>query len=64
MRLTTFCINGEVQASPPPLRAPASQSSQRIALHQLPELCSGQYALTWRWHKSGTNEDFLKFRIM
>ena len=45
------------------LPAPACQPSQRIALHQLLDLCSGQFALILRWDKSGAYEDFLKFKI-
>jgi len=59
MLLTTLCINGRPpQTFPtPPLTpqvhpAPASQPSQRIALHQLPDLCSGQYDLTWEREKN------------
>ena len=68
MRLTTLCVNGRGLCPPTPLNhqalpAPACQPSQRIALHQLLDLCSGQFALILRWDKSGAYEDFLKFKI-
>ena len=34
-------------APPPPLRAPASQPSQRIGPHLWPDWCSTQYVPTW-----------------